>query len=734
MFKTALEDKGGGFTAGSVWAMLCFRLALKGVACSLCCLLPTLHTDGSVLLDAAPARLTYCTRIEKDVIEPGRRVFRNRDFGWGESLPQALRGRYFLRAGIDGFSVEVASAGVMTVLTPKIMVRPPSASKIRELTRWGFRVEESVPVFQPFGANEIDQVVTMRKAVRPGERFTFAKWCIVVDVAADSSSIRREDIAMETLYNGIRLESDPQERTELVDEGLWPQPVPYLKNPPSVICVDVGRQLFVDDFLVADTTMVRTWHKPRKDRRNPLLKPETLLERGLARSGRQAGPMAAPFSGGVWYDGLDGLFKCWYCAGWQDSLAYAYSTNGLDWVRPELKVLPGSNRVVQPPAAPDGSLSRRDSTSVILDPDAKDGMRYKLLMWSRPQCHGDLFVSPDGVNWSAPVPMGFTGDRTTMFYNPFRKVWSFSLRHHLHGRSRRYAESRDFLAGAPLYGAVVWLRADNHDMPGDCFFYADPSRKGESFVPQLYNFDAVAYESLMLGAYTIMQGPENDVCNAADLPKMTELHLGFSRDGFHFSRPADRSPFIGGSRKAGTWDMAYVHSCSSLCLVMGDELWFYYTAFAGKGKENAKTKYSGVYSHASMGLARLRRDGFASMDAVGREDASLLTRPISFSRGDRLFVNVNSAGGELRAEVILEDGTPAPGFGAGDCVAISQNATCAEVRWRGGSLAPFRGRRVQLRFIGRETELYAFWFSDAGGHSRGYLAGGGPGHRTLKDE
>ncbi|MDD2599307.1 MAG: hypothetical protein PHO37_08795 [Kiritimatiellae bacterium] len=49
----------------------------------------------------------------------------------------------------------------------------------------------------------------------------------------------------------------------------------------------------------------------------------------------------------------------------------------------------------------------------------------------------------------------------------------------------------------------------------------------------MYNFDAVAYESLMLGAFTIMQGPENNFCAAEGVPKMTEIHLGFSRDGFH---------------------------------------------------------------------------------------------------------------------------------------------------------------------------------------------------------
>jgi len=51
--------------------------------------------------------------------------------------------------------------------------------------------------------------------------------------------------AGETLYNGIELPDQwPPQRKELTRE---PMPVPYLKNPPKVIPIDVGRQLFVDD-------------------------------------------------------------------------------------------------------------------------------------------------------------------------------------------------------------------------------------------------------------------------------------------------------------------------------------------------------------------------------------------------------------------------------------------------------------------------------------------------------
>ena len=58
----------------------------------------------------------------------------------------------------------------------------------------------------------------------------------------------------EMLYNGIVLPEVWPPRD--VDEGgTAPVPVPYLDDPPEVICIDLGRQLFVDDFLIASTSL-----------------------------------------------------------------------------------------------------------------------------------------------------------------------------------------------------------------------------------------------------------------------------------------------------------------------------------------------------------------------------------------------------------------------------------------------------------------------------------------------
>ena len=61
---------------------------------------------------------------------------------------------------------------------------------------------------------------------------------------------------MERLYNNIILPEawPPRYQETTLDRPL---PVPYLDHKPDVIDISVGRQLFVDDFLIADTDLQR---------------------------------------------------------------------------------------------------------------------------------------------------------------------------------------------------------------------------------------------------------------------------------------------------------------------------------------------------------------------------------------------------------------------------------------------------------------------------------------------
>ena len=523
-------------------------------------------------------------------------------------------------------------------------------------------------------------------------------------------------------YNGVP-QPDRWPPRLVYDGGRRPIRVPYLDAPPETIPIDVGRQLFIDDFLVESTTLTRRFHQAEKSEHNPVLTPETATE----MDGGEC-PVAAPFNDGVWWDPTDRLFKMWYQAGWMSGTGYAVSDDGIEWSRPVLDVVPGTNLVLAPRPG-----YRRDGCCVWLDHGAEDSeRRFKMFQYfrssgetGRPWSGGEVYTSPDGIHWGEPTRTGPLGDNSSFFYNPFRKKWVYSVRRTEDGvRARRYIEHADFLDGSQWEDEdpVLWAWSDELDEP-------DPEI-GE--VPQLYDLNAVAYESVMLGLIAIFRGPPNPEAAARGVPKTNDLTLGFSRDGFHWDRP-DRRSFIPATRAQGTWDKGYIHAAGGVCLIVDDLLYFYYGAWSGESPKltgsmvGSHGAANAMYAGGGTGLATLRRDGFASMDA-GTDGGVLTTRPVTFE-GRHLFVNADTSRGALRVEVLDRRGDVVMPFTADRCVPVSADRTAQRITWtEGHDLSALRDTTVRFRFHVSNGSLYAFWVSqELTGSSNGYAAAGGPG-------
>ena len=294
-----------------------------------------------------------------------------------------------------------------------------------------------------------------------------------------------------------------------------------LGDAASPVPINVGRQLFVDDFLIGESTLTRQFHKPSIHPSSPVLKPETPIE---LNNGVM--PAAAPFGDGVWYDHRDRLYKMWYIAGYDDGFGYAISEDGFHWKRPNLDTVPGTNRTL---ARIPGFV--RNGSTVWLDHDAQDPtQRFKMFayfrmgngLWPRMKVPSPLppdysmgyaYTSADGIHWNKPVRTGACGDNTSMFYNPFRKMWVYSIRtaDNQHGRTRSYRECPDFLSGAPWQPVDVkpWLACDAQDLPDSQLGYR----------PELYKVDCAPYESLMLGLFAIYYGPPNEIAAKGGYPQ-----------------------------------------------------------------------------------------------------------------------------------------------------------------------------------------------------------------------
>ncbi len=119
---------------------------------------------------------------------------------------------------------------------------------------------------------------------------------------------------------------------------------------------------------------------------------------------------------------------------------------------------------------------------------------------------------------------------------------------------------------------------------------------------------------------------------------------------------------------------------------------------------------------AAISRVVLRRDGFVSVRAPF--EGGEFTTPLLRFSGEQLLLNVNtSACGELRVEILDEQGKRVPGFALADCDLIhTANEISRVVKWKGeSSLKGLAGKAVRLRFVMRDLDLYAFQFAERSG-------------------
>ena len=513
------------------------------------------------------------------------------------------------------------------------------------------------------------------------------------------------DPTAKLLYNGIELPAiwPPKVPVSAVLEGMSPF---YLASKPDVIDISLGRQLFVDDFLIAHSTVKRVWHQAEYYPANPVFFPEEEWEMTAE------GAVAAPFSDGVWYDESDSKFKMWYMAGGRGYetgfvTCYAESADGITWTRPSLNYVKGTNIVLK-------GLNR-DSNTIWIDKTESDpNLRFKMFVVAEGKSHWGYhyYTSSDGKYWRSVNESGKVADRSTVFYNPFRGVWVWSLRHNIRlsssvlVRGRDYMEDADVVAGNKKAFANLesfwfgpWPDEPKHPV------YKDVQ-------PAIYNLDAIGYESLMLGVFSSWAGPENGVCASDRVIKRNQLLLGYSRDGWSWFR-GDFTPFCAVDDNTDAWNNGNIQSAVGSPLIVGDKLYFY---MSGRRLNEAKKEV------ISTGLATLRRDGCASMSGSGE----VVTEILKYS-GNYLFINA-VVRGSMTVELLDENGDVIPGFSAGECNVVKTDGCKIMVSWKEHSdLRPLNGRNLKIRFQLEDADLYSFWISQTeDGKSSGYTAGGGP--------
>ena len=376
---------------------------------------------------------------------------------------------------------------------------------------------------------------------------------------------------------------------------------------------------------------------------------------------------------------------------------YAVSEDGVRWERPELDLhrIEGSpeRNIVLPYGLMHGLFYEP------WEPDRES--RFKALVCVEAKSEKDggftipegyyLHWSPDGIHWKGDLshyvipslngydyPQNGVGDTTRFWWDPYRKRYIADVKFVLPGklRCRGMMESEDM---------VHWGRAR------PTFF----ARERDA---QIYGHRGFPYEGMYVGMRWIYH-------LSLDPPHHQHVELDCSRDGVGWTRVGAGQPFMDMNLKYDTWDAAIVKPTAML--MVGDEIWIYYTGRTSQAR--APTDPSRTTYQNSTGLARLRRDGFASITA-GDEPGWLVTRPLGF-QGRELRVNAQvTPGGSIRVGVMRRDGEPVDGLRAEDCKPLTGDLIDARARWEGKSdMRAVSGSDVRLKFRLRNAKLYSFW-------------------------
>ncbi len=504
-----------------------------------------------------------------------------------------------------------------------------------------------------------------------------------------------------------------------------------LKNCDLYWTVDIRnfRQLFIDNLIVARMeNCSKRLHPFEKFGDQPVLRPEYEWEKfGL--------------QGQVLYDRKDNLFKCWYTPIASDATddttlpgtCYAESEDGSRWRKPLLDLFQWKGRQTNfvlmggfPDKKP-GSMVEVFN-GVITRPDEPDpNCRFRAMMFRCGRMNDYLdsmfgyftAASPDGLHWKIAAEPVLSrrrddpemSDAFSFMYDPFKKRYiCFTKKVRVcpdgvgdqgyHKRVRGISFSDDF---------IHWTKPQTMLLPDD---RDDPD-------VNFYNVGGFVYEGQYLGLLEIYHsGLEGTKA------RTTDLQLISSRDGETWWRAGNRETVIS-CGPSGAWDRAGAYAWGNQIIHGPDgKLWYYYVGTSVHHIPPELGYFPDDICYCGMGLAKLRRDGFVSVDA-GNEEGTLLTRRLRFT-GSKLHANADiSPGGYLKVEVYTTTHQPphpsetplgtkldgvCPGFSLDECLPVTGDQLDTVVRWKGDpDLTPYGEKLVAIKFILKKASLYSFW-------------------------
>ena len=461
-------------------------------------------------------------------------------------------------------------------------------------------------------------------------------------------------------------------------------------------------------------------------------------------------------------------FDAWKKAGVWPSffsrLCYARSGDGLNWEKPELDYYEEDGRKTNVVFG-NSSLRRADASVVFYDPiESNPEKRFKQLFTrllpggneasvykagasdaptdkkedgteagdgSFLECRVEMAYSPDGVHWTPSEdqlqfgPLGRRlGDGYTFTADVEAGLYRLLTRHSgmgsVHYDERRPRTNSFFPPTFPHDISRLNTRRVFQSVSSDmihwttpqCILTPDPQE--DNLDDSYYGMVQFRLGELHVGLLNVLHAVSNTM----------DIRLVYSRDGWRWYHLNRRQPWL--TTSADSWDRYQVDICDPPVAV-GDEHFVYYAGckhhhdwwitglrdgfgITGLREEldvpEVRNLDKGCYG---LGLAKMRLDGFVSIDAGAVREGVLVTRTL---RTDSKQIALNAVCGDsgyIQVEVTDAEEQVLEGCARAQCDTFSGDSTQRIITWKGQADIPHRGS-LRLRFFMRNASLYSFTF------------------------
>ncbi|MFH0920556.1 MAG: hypothetical protein V1913_09360 [Fibrobacterota bacterium] len=515
----------------------------------------------------------------------------------------------------------------------------------------------------------------------------------------------------------------------------------YYKDSTHLIVNDLV-QLFVDNVALEQVQDVtKRWYQPQFQGEEVVIKKDRPWENVTYFTYSNYAVLRDP---------ADGLFKCWYedlnvipgvypaPLAHHSRQLYAYSEDGINFIKPELDICLVDGRKTNIVLG-DEKYGWVHSASVIMDPYPPSlEYRFRTLFshqWkdaASPRNRIETAHSPDGIHWMVDTHyprFGMSGpnlnDVTCLFYDEDAREFVQNTRHYLqwagainlrspythsfngpHALDNWALESRRRVWQTHSHDFIHWsepiLAANTDD---------DEDNLDESF----YGMSQWKIGTTHLAFAGVLHYVDNT----------RDVQLLVSRDGLRWKRTNKRQPFLA-ARGEGYWD-GYMQSICSPPIEVGDELWFYaggsactHDLWMCRNEGFVHPEHEDPEKiQLSLGLAKLRKEGFASIDANAYREGIVTTRAL-VSLGTKLIINGRCRpGGTIRVEVADRYDEVIKPCLKDNCDPFGGDSVNHVVTWKGSPEIPAGNEERlvwrKLRFFLKNAELFSFRFAGSNG-------------------